>query len=129
MKKAILTSFALSFVLFGCSAMEDDSPSRDSPMNNGHMRGEDDDNRGPGGMNNRGMGGMMNHGNVPLLDPSSGINELIIPPILQKQQGENFDYEVTAQQGSTEFFEGISTETYGYNGDLLGPTIRLQQGI
>lgn len=129
MKKAILTSFALSFVLFGCSAMEDDSPSQDFPMNNGHMRGGDDDDRGTGGMNNRGMGGgMMNHGNVPRLDPSAGITELIIPPVLEKQPGEEFDYAVTAQQGATEFFEGASTDTYGYNGNLLGPTIRLQQG-
>ena len=129
MKKAILTSFALSFVLFGCSAMEDDSPSQDFPMNNGHMRGGDDDDRGTGGMNNRGMGGgMMNHGNAPRLDPSAGITELIIPPVLEKQQGEEFDYAVTAQQGSTDFFEGTSTDTYGYNGNLLGPTIRLQQG-
>lgn len=127
MKKAILTSLAFGLVLFGCSALEDDRPMRDSPMNDGHMRGEDADNRGPGGMNNRGMGGMMNHGIAPLLDSSQGINELSIPPVLEKQQGEEFDYEVTAQQGSTEFFEGIPTDTYGYNGDLLGPTIRLQQ--
>ena len=128
MKKVMLTSLALSFVLFGCSDTESDRQSQDSPMNNGHMRGEDNDDRGMGGMNNRGMGGMMNHGNVPDLDSSTGINELSIPPVLEKQQGEEFDYEVTAQQGSTEFFNGISTDTYGYNGDLLGPTIRLQQG-
>ncbi|MBT2581257.1 multicopper oxidase domain-containing protein [Planococcus sp. ISL-109] len=128
MKKIMLTSFTLSLVLIGCSDTESDRQSQDSPMNNNHMRGEDNDNRGMGGMNNRGMGGMMNQGNIPALESSSGINELMIPPVLEKQQGEDFDYEVTAQEGSTQFFAGIPTDTYGYNGNLLGPTVRLQEG-
>ena len=129
MKKVILGSFALSFILIGCSDSENTRQSQDSPMDNGHMSGQ-------GGMNQEGenergmggMGGMMNHGNIPLLAASEGINELPIPPLLEKQQGQDFDYEVTAQEGTTEFFEGISTDTYGYNGDLLGPTLMLEEG-
>ncbi|WP_232787103.1 hypothetical protein [Planococcus sp. MB-3u-03] len=71
---------------------------------------------------------MMDHGNVPSLASSEGSNELTIPPLLEKQQGQNYDYEVVAQQGTTEFYKGISTETYGYNGDLLGPTLTIEEG-
>lgn len=128
MKKIIWGSVALSFLLVGCS-------DNNSPMDNGHMRDQD----GMGGMrdgdgndqNNRnqgGMGGMMNHGSVPSLEPSEGSRELSIPPLMEKQQGQDFDYEVVAQHGSTEFFEGVETATYGYNGDLLGPTLKLEQG-
>lgn len=131
MKKFILGTFALSFLLAGCS-------DNGSPMGDGHMRdqggmggmrdgdGNNPDGRNQGGMN--GMGGMMNHGAVPSLEPSEGVRELTIPPLMEPQQGQDFDYEVVAQQGSTEFFEGVQTATYGYNGDLLGPTLKLEQG-
>ncbi|ANU25521.1 multicopper oxidase family protein [Planococcus versutus] len=79
-------------------------------------------------MNQGGMGDMMDHGNVPSLLSSEGTNELPIPPLLEKQQGQDYDYEVIAQEGITEFFKGISTETYGYNGDLLGPTLKIEEG-
>ncbi len=79
-------------------------------------------------MNQGGMGDMMDHGNVPSLLSSKGTNELPIPPLLEKQQGQDYDYEVIAQEGITEFFKGISTETYGYNGDLLGPTLKIEEG-
>ena len=129
MKKAILGLFALSFILYGCSDNENTRQSQDSPMNNGHMDRQGGMNQE--GVNERGMGGMqggMRHGNIPSLESSEGINELPIPPVLEKQQGQDFDYEITAQEGITEFFEGISTETYGYNGNLLGPTLKLDEG-
>lgn len=129
MKKILLSSLALSFILVGCSDNENTRQSQDSPMSNGHMDGQGDmgrTNQEDG--NDRGMGGMMDHGDVPSLESSEGINELPIPPVLEKQQGQDFDYEVTAQQGTTEFFEGVSTDTYGYNGDLLGPTLKLEEG-
>lgn len=120
MRKIILGSFALSFILIGCSANESSKQSQESPMNNGNMDGQS-----MGGMNQEGA---MDHGNVPSLESSEGINELPIPPVLEKKQGQEFDYEVTAQEGATEFFEGVSTDTYGYNGNLLGPTLRLEEG-
>ena len=125
MNKILLVSFALSFILIGCSGNENNTPSpQDSPMNNGHMGGGNGPDQGMGGMG----GGMIGQGNIPSLESSEGITELPIPPVLEKQQGQDFDYEVTAQEGSTEFFEGISTDTFGYNGDLLGPTLKLKEG-
>ncbi|WP_083394495.1 multicopper oxidase family protein [Planococcus donghaensis] len=112
--------FFLAITLSACSG-------NSGGMNSNMMGGEDSE-QSMGGMNQGGMGSMMNHGNVPSLASSEGSNELAIPPLLEKQQGQNYDYEVVAQQGTTEFFNGISTETYGYNGDLLGPTLTIEEG-
>ncbi len=130
MKKVLLGSFALTFILIGCS---DNENIGGSPMDNGHMggmggMGSDNQEDGNNDIGMGGMSGMMNHGDIPRLAASEGINELSIPPVLERQQGQDFDYEVTAQQGTTEFFEGVSTDTYGYNGDLLGPTLKLEEG-
>ncbi len=122
MKKMIISSFALSILLVGCSN-GNNMESQDSSMGNGHMGGNENEEQGMSG-----MGSMMSSGNPPSLVPSNGTNELLIPPVLEKQQGQDYDYEVTAQEGVTEFFDGIKTETYGYNGDLLGPTLKLKQG-
>lgn len=48
---------------------------------------------------------------------------LPIPPTL-----EGPTYALTLQVGSTAFFDGQPTETYGFNGDYLGPTLILNQG-
>ncbi len=45
-------------------------------------------------------------------------NPLSIPPVLT---GTNFD--LTVQNGTTQFFPGINTPTYGINGNILGPTL------
>ncbi len=45
---------------------------------------------------------------------------LPIPPLVEG------DIELIAQTGEVEFFEGIKTNTRGYNGNILGPTIRFQ---
>ncbi|AJD89558.1 MULTISPECIES: multicopper oxidase family protein [Jeotgalibacillus] len=99
----------------------------DSGGMNSSMMMDNEDNPDQG-MDQDGMNEMMDHGEVPSLASSEGVNELVIPPLLEKQKGKNYDYEVTAQEGITEFFEGISTETYGYNGDLLGPTLKIEEG-
>ena len=56
-------------------------------------------------------------------------NRLFIPPQLQPriENGEKV-FDLTAQEGETEFFEGKSTSTWGYNGSYLGPTIRARTG-
>ncbi|MBL7943231.1 MAG: multicopper oxidase domain-containing protein [Flavobacteriales bacterium] len=54
---------------------------------------------------------------------SDAQNPLLIPPILE---GPVFDLSV--QIGSTEFFPGITTTTYGVNGDILGPTLLFDKG-
>jgi len=53
-----------------------------------------------------------------------------IPPVLQPTStaGGVTMYDLTVQKSATAFFPGTSTETYGYNGSLLGPTIRLRKG-
>ena len=37
-------------------------------------------------------------------------------------------YEIIAQKGEVELLEGVKTKTYGYNGMVLGPVIRLRRG-
>jgi len=54
---------------------------------------------------------------------SSAQNVLPIPDTLS-----GADIDLTIQEGSWEFHPGEVIPTYGYNGDLLGPTIILEQG-
>lgn len=35
---------------------------------------------------------------------------------------------LTPQEGSTQFVPGVDAPTWGYDGDLLGPTLRLRRG-
>lgn len=46
-----------------------------------------------------------------------------VPPLLE---GPVFN--LVAQKGSTEIYPGIQTQTMGYNGSILAPTLLLQQG-
>ena len=50
-------------------------------------------------------------------------NPLLIPPTLS---GENIA--LTLQPGSFEFFPGTNTSTFGVNGNILGPTLILENG-
>ncbi|HTE57230.1 MAG TPA: multicopper oxidase domain-containing protein [Verrucomicrobiae bacterium] len=56
-------------------------------------------------------------------------NKLHIPQVLEPrvEQGEKV-FDLTAQQGSTEFLPGKQTKTLGFNGNYLGPTIRARKG-
>ena len=49
-------------------------------------------------------------------------NPLFIPPTLS---GNNFNLDV--QMGTTQFWPGINTPTYGVNGNLLGPTLVVEK--
>lgn len=75
-----------------------------------------------------GMEEHMDHDDLPELADSTGENELFIPPIIEKSEDDEVDYEIIAQEGKTDFYEKVETETYGYNGDILGPTLRLTEG-
>ncbi len=57
-------------------------------------------------------------------------NLLFIPPILndKKPNKSTADLELVVNRSTKEFIKGIKTETYGYNGDYLGPTIRVSKG-
>src|SRR5699024_8788489 len=74
---------------------------------------------------------MMGHqrGNRTLQD-STGENELNIPPILESDRvdGNDVYYTIGAKKGQTEIFDGINTNTLGYNGSFLGPVIPLKKG-
>jgi len=52
---------------------------------------------------------------------------LRIPPLLDaRQQGQAIA--LSAQEGTEEFFPGRPSETFGYNGSYLGPTLRMHRG-
>jgi FtsP/CotA-like multicopper oxidase with cupredoxin domain len=51
---------------------------------------------------------------------------LPIPPLLELQPGAPAT--LTARVGATEFFPGKPSPTAGYNGSLLGPTLRVRSG-
>ena len=58
-----------------------------------------------------------------LLITSLAQNTLIIPSTLQ---GPNIN--LVLQEGTTQFYTGVTTNTMGANGSLLGPTLILNQG-
>lgn len=57
-------------------------------------------------------------------------NELKMPPILEdtNPDPEIADFTISADEGSTEFVEGLPADTIGYNGSYLGPVIRVNRG-
>lgn len=65
------------------------------------------------------------HTNPVALNDSKGENELAVPPLIEPENGV---VEITAQQGVTEIFKSVQTNTYGYNGSFLGPVIRVNEG-
>jgi len=60
---------------------------------------------------------------ICLLTTVNGQNPLLIPPLVNGPE-----YFLTAQNGSVEFTPGISTPTYGINGNILGPTLIAERG-
>ncbi len=57
-------------------------------------------------------------------------NGFPMPALLEDKSSDpdRADFELVAQRGETEFFSGKPTETFGYNGGYLGPTIRVKRG-
>jgi FtsP/CotA-like multicopper oxidase with cupredoxin domain len=57
-------------------------------------------------------------------------NLLFIPPILEDEDPSptSSSFTLIAQESTKEFLQGKNTETYGYNGDYLGHTIRVKNG-
>lgn len=64
------------------------------------------------------------------LKKNTGERALTYPPLLKpiSENGNKITYELTAQKGQVEFTDGVKTETYGYNGDFLGPVLQLTKG-
>ncbi|GAA1847576.1 multicopper oxidase family protein [Agromyces salentinus] len=57
-------------------------------------------------------------------------NVLAIPPLLEPVvRGDGtLVFELTAQEGASEILPGVRTPSWGYNGALLGPTVRATRG-
>ena len=57
-------------------------------------------------------------------------NTLPIPPLLEDKNSEEgkAEFDLKVQYGKTEFIEGHQADTLGYNGDYLGPVIRVNRG-
>lgn len=56
-------------------------------------------------------------------------NKLIIPPVLEPEVvGEEKVFVLSAEQNKTVFLEEKPTNTAGYNGAYLGPTLRAHKG-
>ncbi|MFD1927119.1 multicopper oxidase family protein [Sporosarcina siberiensis] len=120
--KMKITLLAISIlVISGCSNAN--SQPNHPMMDNEEM---DDSMRNMGG--NMMGNGHMSHNEVVSLNDSTGENELKIPSMLERDNEEEVAYTVRAQIGKTEIFDGIETNTYGYNGTFLGPMLRLDKG-
>jgi bilirubin oxidase len=55
--------------------------------------------------------------------PQDGQNPLYVPELLDSRTTP--DIELVMQNGEHEFYAGVQSETMGFNGNYLGPTIRL----
>lgn len=82
--------------------------------------------------NNHSMRQSMHGDNQPKLQKTSLTNEdpLRIPPLLEPthETKESVTYDVKTQMGETQIKKGEKTKTLGYNGDLLGPVIKIKKG-
>ncbi len=60
----------------------------------------------------------------------SAANPLPIPELLENldKTGKSATFAMDVRRGSVEFFKGKQTRTLGYNGNFLGPTIRVRNG-
>lgn len=132
MKKVVLASMIMSLGLLSAC-----SESNSEHSSNKVMMGMDHSSMNMGNMDQSSMKGMdqnnmdMSHGSSTVLNSSLGENEITFPKMLEPDQKKNnsISYTVQAQQGTTEIYDGIKTNTYGYNGHFLGPVIRLEKGM
>ena len=112
--KGQIVALAISVLLLsGCSFTKSQS---DEEVNHSDMG------------SNMMMDGHMSHDEVVGLNDSTGENDLKIPMMLERGDKKDVTYTVRAQKGKTEIFDGIETNTYGYNGTFLGPMLRLEKG-
>lgn len=57
------------------------------------------------------------------------LRDLPIPPEAEFEQvGHVRNFQLVAQQGEAEVVPGVMTATYGFNGPVLGPTLRMRRG-
>ncbi len=61
--------------------------------------------------------------NIGILEMVLGQNTVMIPDTM----GGNV-FNLTLQNGTYQFYDGLITETMGVNGEILGPTLIFKQG-
>ncbi|MEK4229158.1 multicopper oxidase family protein [Solibacillus sp. FSL H8-0538] len=124
MKKIVLVGIMISLGLLGACSKGDNNSSFSTEMER-----MDHSSMNMEGLDESTMD--MSHESIAELKSSLGENELTFPKVLKPDQEVNnsISYTIHAQQGTTEIFDGINTETYGYNGNFLGPLIQVEKGM
>jgi FtsP/CotA-like multicopper oxidase with cupredoxin domain len=63
-------------------------------------------------------------------EPPQFDTPLEVPPLATSHVADDGTrvFELTAQEGTSQFLPGVTTPTWGFNGDYLGPTLRAQRG-
>ncbi|WP_342536071.1 multicopper oxidase domain-containing protein [Sporosarcina sp. FSL K6-3508] len=119
--KMKLAAAAISiFIISGCSNNKTEPVQSMDHTTEGQNKGETDHSM---------MEGHMSHDQVVSLNDSTGKNELKIPSLLKSEKDEEgIVYTVRAEKGKTEIFDGVESDTYGYNGSFLGPMLRFEKG-
>lgn len=76
------------------------------------------------------MTNMKHHDERKKLNSSQGKNEIIFPKVAESKKDNNGykNYTLKAHEGKTEFYKNNFSNTLGYNGNLLGPTLKLKKG-
>lgn len=62
--------------------------------------------------------------------PADFDTPLPVPPLAPSEVAADGTrtFRLTAQEGTTQFLDGVDTPTWGFDGDLLGPTLRASRG-
>jgi len=117
LKRILLLSLIFGIAFLGACSQNDNKM---NDMDQSSMEHEMDDDM---------MEEHMDHDDEVSLNDSTGKNELKIPKELeQDEKSKEIVYTVKAQKGETEIFDGIQTDTIGYNGAFLGPMLRFDKG-
>ncbi|MCA0981279.1 multicopper oxidase family protein [Exiguobacterium aestuarii] len=133
----LLTGILIGVILVLLVVLFNGTWSHNNNMDQDHMMGNDSSTGQMGDhmMGNNGMdgnSGPMGHGATQDLQESDEPEQpLPIPTALQPDRvtEDIVYYTVEATEGMSQFFQdGKKTETFGYNGDLLGPMLELPKG-
>src|SRR5699024_11613846 len=105
LKRILLLSLIFGIAFLGACSQNDNKM---NDMDQSSMEHEMDDDM---------MEEHMDHEDEVSLNDSTGKNELKIPKELERdEKSKEIVYTVKAQKGETEIFDGIKTDTIGYNG-------------
>ncbi|QWB31885.1 MULTISPECIES: multicopper oxidase family protein [Exiguobacterium] len=133
MKKYLVVLLLLLMVIGTLIACSDSNTMNHSDMNmEDHSNMDEMDNEIDMNMEDHSnmdeMDNEMKHGELKKLKDSKGENEISIPVALKSESDKETAYTIRAQKGKTEFYKGISSDTLGYNGSLLGPMLKFKSG-